>query len=204
MMAIEMIVAFQNILCGSSHFPRRKLQISALVYLAIFLTTIGVMSAAGVEPILVVTGDGLKSEHYTLEQLQKLHSIKVSVRDHDDSMAEYAGVPLEELLLHAGAPMGKQLHGRALDTAVVVNAADHYQAVFSLAELDSSIVAQPVFLAWSRNGEPLPASQGPLRLIAPADKPQSRWVREVTAIELVTINRPAITNAAPMSQSSKP
>jgi DMSO/TMAO reductase YedYZ molybdopterin-dependent catalytic subunit len=119
-------------------------------------------------------------------------------------MAEYAGVPLEELLQRAGAPMGKQLHGRALDTAVVVHAADHYQAVFSLAELDSSIAAQPALLAWSRNGEPLPTSQGPLRLIAPADKRQARWVRQVTAIELVTINRPAITNAASASPPSNP
>src|ERR1700689_5352874 len=38
--------------------------------------------------------------------------------------------------------------------------------------------------------------KGPLRLVVPGEKRQSRWVRQVTAIEVVSLTRTAITNAA--------
>jgi hypothetical protein len=49
---------------------------------------------------------------------------------------------------------------------VVVRAADGYAAVFSLAELEI----------------------GPFRMLAPCDKTQARWAREVTGPRTVTIS----------------
>lgn len=158
--------------------------------------------AAGLEPVLTVMGDVPTPEHYSLEQLQKLPVVKVTSRDHDGTEAEYTGVSVGELLRRAGAPLGEKLRGPALAKAVVVHAADRYQAAFSLAELDPGMNDRPVLLAWSRNNEPLTASQGPLRLIVPGDKRQARWVRQVTAIEIVSLNRPAITNAAMVPPAS--
>jgi len=153
--------------------------------------------AAEPEPVLTVTGDVPTPERYSLEQLQKLPAKKVTARDHDGTEAEYTGVAVEELLRRAGAPLGEKLRGPALAKAVVVHAADRYQAIFSLAELDSGMTDRATLLAWSRNNEPLTAAQGPLRLVVPGEKRQARWVRQVTAIEVVSLNRPAITNAAP-------
>ncbi|MGO8697257.1 MAG: molybdopterin-dependent oxidoreductase [Limisphaerales bacterium] len=58
-------------------------------------------------------------------------------------------------------------------------------------------------LAWSRNNEPLSPTQGPLRLVVPAEKRQARWVRQVTAIDVVSIHCPAITNASLPSPPTK-
>jgi DMSO/TMAO reductase YedYZ molybdopterin-dependent catalytic subunit len=183
---------------------RRNIRLNGLLFLAVLAATAGVLFAAEPETIIAVTGDVSKPEHYTLEQLQKLPVTKVTARDHDGAPAEYAGVPVADLLRRAGAPMGQQLRGRALANAVIVHAVDRYQAVFSLAELDPDMAAHPALLAWSRNGEPLPASQGPLRLIVPDDTRQARWVRQVTAVEVISINRPAITNAAMTSVAGRP
>jgi DMSO/TMAO reductase YedYZ molybdopterin-dependent catalytic subunit len=98
--------------------------------------------------------------------------------------------------------LGEQLHGPALAKVVVIQAADRYQAVFSLAELDPGMTDRTNLLAWSRNKEPLSAAQGPLRLVVPGEKRQARWVRQVTAIEVVSLSRTAITNAAILPQDS--
>jgi len=160
----------------------------------IFMAAVG--WAGDGDTVIAITGAVPTPERYTLEQLQKLGSTNVTARDHDGTNAEFTGLPLETLLRRAGAPMGEALRGKALMTAVVVHAADQYQAVFSLAELESTMVAQPALLAWSRNGQGLAPTQGPLRLIVPGDKRQARWVRQVTAVEVVAVVRPAITNAS--------
>ncbi len=137
-----------------------------------------------------------------MEQLQKLPVVKVAVREHDGTDAEFAGITVAELLRRAGAPLGKQLRGPALAKVVVIHAADHYQAVFSLAELDPGMTDRITLLAWNRNNEPLSAAQGPLRLVVPGEKRQARWVRRVTAIEVVSLSRTGITNAAILPPNS--
>jgi DMSO/TMAO reductase YedYZ molybdopterin-dependent catalytic subunit len=184
---------------------RRIIQLTGLSSIAVLLTVAGVLMAADPEALVVVAGDISKPERYTLEELQKLPATKVTARERDGATPEYTGVLVAELLRRAGAPMGEQLRGRkALATAVVVPATDGYQSVFSIAELDPDMASHPALLAWSRNGEPLPATLGPLRLVVPDDKKQARWVRKVTAIEVVSMNRPAITNAVAASLTAKP
>jgi len=127
-----------------------------------FIVGAGVLAAAGSEPVVRVPGDIPHPQSYSLEELQKLPVTKVTARDHDGTEAEYTDVTVEELLLRAGAPLGSRLRGPALATAVVVHAAGRYQAVFSLAELDSGVMEHKVLLAWRRNNEPLPAAPGAL------------------------------------------
>jgi DMSO/TMAO reductase YedYZ molybdopterin-dependent catalytic subunit len=175
---------------------RRTASFNCLALAATLTVAASLLAAAGPEAILSVTGDIPTPERYSLEQLQKLPVKKVTARDHDGTEAEYTGVAVEELLRRAGAPLGEKLRGPALAKAVVVHAADRYQTVFSLAELDSGMTDRITLLAWSRNNEPLTVQQGPLRLIVPGEKRQARCVRQVTAIEVVSLNLPAITNAA--------
>jgi DMSO/TMAO reductase YedYZ molybdopterin-dependent catalytic subunit len=184
---------------------RRSNLLTRISFFAVLMMAAGLLSAAGPVASVSVSGDVPTPQNYTLEDLQKFPVTKIHVHERDGTEAEYSGVLLGELLRRAGAPMGEQLRGRkALSKAVIVHAADQYQAVFSLAELDPAMAARPAVLTWSRNGEPLSSILGPLRLVVPDDKRQARWVRQVTAIEVVSVGSPAGTNAAATSITEKP
>ena len=84
----------------------------------------------------------------------------------------------------AGAPTGDKLRGPALATFVLVEAADGYKVVFSLAELDSGTGGTEAYVAFEREGKPLDDTVGPFRLVVPTDKRAARWVRQVTRIRI--------------------
>jgi hypothetical protein len=88
------------------------------------------------------------------------------------------------LLTLVGAPHGDSLRGAALTTYIVVQAADGYRVVFSLAEFDPGFTDRIAILVDSRNGAPLPPDKGPYRLIVPDEKRPARWARQVLRFEL--------------------
>ena len=98
----------------------------------------------------------------------------------------WQGVKLIDLLRDAGVPAGEALRGRWLAAYVRVSAADGYRAVFSLAELDPAFRDGGVFVVDRRDGKPLDAKEGPLRIIAVGDKRPARWVRQVVAIDVLS------------------
>jgi hypothetical protein len=57
---------------------------------------------------------------------------------HSKKTEVYEGVLVEDLLQKAGVPQGEQLRGQAMATYVLVEAADNYRVLFSLAEFNSS------------------------------------------------------------------
>lgn len=97
----------------------------------------------------------------------------------------YEGVLLSEVLGKVDAPTGKTLHGVELRDYVEVIASDDYRVVFSLAELDQPTHSNKVLLADTLDGQPLNATQGPFKLIAPEDTRPERWVRMVSRIHIV-------------------
>ncbi len=66
-----------------------------------------------------------------------------------------------------------------------VSAADGYRVVFALAELDPASRNDVPIVAASCDGNALDAKDGPFRLIVPGEKRPARWVRQVTAIDLL-------------------
>ena len=116
--------------------------------------------------------------------LSALKKASVTVSDEHGTQAVYAGVPLVQLLARAGAPLGKELRGQKLKLYVVVKAADGYEAVFALAELDPEFTDKVVLLADQRDGSPLSAQEGPFRIVIPGEKRHARWVRQVTVLEV--------------------
>lgn len=103
---------------------------------------------------------------------------------------EWEGVPLIEILRAAGAPVGDALRGPNLALYVRITAADGYRVVYALAELDPKFRDAAVVLADRRDGKPLdPASEGPFRIVAPAEKRPGRWVRQVIAIDVLRAPR---------------
>jgi hypothetical protein len=103
---------------------------------------------------------------------------------HNGTTVIFTGVRLTDVLRRFGVPTDT-LRGPALVTRVLVEAADGYRVVFSLAELAPAYGANRVLLVDQADGHPLPANEGPWRLAATGDASEhSRWIWQVIAIRV--------------------
>src|ERR1700691_5575365 len=128
-------------------------------------------------PLDLTTAD-LKSMPRKTLRVDNAHSKKTEV---------YEGVLVEDLLKKAGVPQGEQLRGQAMATYVLVEAADNYRALFSLAEFNSSFQDSEIIVADTMDGAPIPGALGPFRLVAPHEKRPARWVEMVKSITVVRV-----------------
>ena len=135
-------------------------------------------------PILSVGGDVERPLKLSLSDLAKLSRRVVRAQDHEGKEAAYEGVSLVEILQLAGVKFGENLRGKRLATYLLVEAADGYQAVFALPELDPAFTDRVVLLADRRDSKPLSTLEGPLRIIIPDEKRHARWVRQVTSLTI--------------------
>jgi len=106
---------------------------------------------------------------------------------HSKKMEIYEGVLVEDLLQKAGVPQGEQLRGQAMATYVLVEAADNYRVLFSLAEFNSSFQDSEIIVADTMDGAPIPGALGPFRLVAPHEKRPARWVEMVKSITVIRV-----------------
>jgi DMSO/TMAO reductase YedYZ molybdopterin-dependent catalytic subunit len=106
---------------------------------------------------------------------------------HSKKSEVYEGVLVEDLLQKAGIPQGEQLRGQAMATYVLVEAADNYRVVFSLAEFNSSFQDSEIIVADTMDGAPIPGALGPFRLVAPHEKRPARWVEMVKSLTVVRV-----------------
>jgi tungstate transport system substrate-binding protein len=135
-------------------------------------------------PLLAVSGEVSQPLALDAAAWAKLPRHEVRVKGKDGEQV-YAGVFLRDILKRAGAPLGDhQMRGPNLALYLMVEAADGYKAVFSLAELDDDFAERSVLLADRRDGEALDGSEGPLRLVAPQEARQARWVRRVVRLRV--------------------
>lgn len=134
---------------------------------------------------LVVTGDGGRTATLDAAALDRLPQRRVEAEAHGRTF-DCRGANLIDVLVQAGAPSGAQLRGKALARYVRIRAADGYEVVYALAELDPQFRGDAVpVLTHECNGAPLDAKDGPFRIVAPGDKLPARWIRQVSAIELL-------------------
>ena len=133
--------------------------------------------------------DGLVASPCTLTaaQLAALPRHEQATTDKEGKSHTYQGVALRDVLHLAGAPEGKAIHGAVLAEAVLASAADGYQAVFALPEIDADFTSQTILLADQRDGQPLPAHDGPYQLVVPLEKKPTRWVRQITGFRVVKV-----------------
>ena len=140
----------------------------------------GSASAAAQAAIDVIPADG-KTLSVTLTGLPR-HT--VSAEDHGARIT-FEGVLLRDVLAKAGVALGEKLHGpTALTSFVLATALDHYQVIFSIAELDAGFTDQIILLADRRDGKPLGAGAGPLQIVVPHEKRAGRWIRQVNRLEV--------------------
>lgn len=138
---------------------------------------------------LKVSGDVLHPLEFTLSDLSKLKHKNASLKDKDGNTHIYSGVALQDILLKAGVPSGKELHGENLSKYLLVKCTDGYQVLFSLAELDHSIADKNIIIADSVDGKPLPDAKGPLRIVAEGEKKPARSSYQVAALVIGKINK---------------
>ena len=127
---------------------------------------------------LDLTAADLKAMPRKTLRVDNAHSKKTEV---------YEGVLVEDLLQKAGVPLGEQLRGPALASYVLVEAADNYRVVFSLAEFNSSFQDSEIIVADTLDGAPIPGALGPFRLVAPHEKRPARWVEMVKSLTVVRV-----------------
>jgi DMSO/TMAO reductase YedYZ molybdopterin-dependent catalytic subunit len=123
----------------------------------------------------------------SLADIAKMRRSAIQTKAHDGSTVSYEGVLISDLMQAAGVPSGEKLRGADLAACLLATAKDGYRVVFSLAELDAAFTDSKVLVADRMNGKPLPAGQGPLKLVAPRDKRAARSVRELERLEVVRV-----------------
>ncbi len=133
---------------------------------------------------LTVGGEVEKPLKLSATEIAKLPRTTVRARDHSGVESTFEGVALFEFLKLAGVPLGEKLRGKAVSNCLIVDAADGYRAVFAVPELDPAFTDRVILLADKRDGKPLSETEGPLRIVAPQEKRQARWVRQVTGLTI--------------------
>ena len=146
-------------------------------------TTIALAQSAPI-PKLSISGEVLTPLSLTADDLIKMPQVTLKAKGHDNQEHEYGGVALVELLKAAGVTLGAQLRGANLTKYILVTAADNYQVLYALPELDPEFTNNVVLLATQVDGKLLPKGEGPFRLVNPADNKQARWVREIKNIKV--------------------
>jgi len=129
--------------------------------------------------LLTVGGEVPTPLRLTRADLDKFARHSVRAKDHDGKDYNYEGVAVIDILQKAGVKFGDALRGKALATYLLVEAADGYQAVYSLPELDSSTNDRLILLSDRQDGAAFDAKVGPLKIIVPGDKTHARWLRQV-------------------------
>jgi hypothetical protein len=141
------------------------------------------------QPILTIKTPE-KTMAFTAEEFAALPRTEVKAEEmHEKEAHRYSGVAMRELLTRAGAPLGDKFRGPALALGVVVRCKDNYIVLFSLAEFDEAFSQRTIVLADREDGEILPPSAAPLRVVAPGDKRGARSARQVVSIELVALGK---------------
>jgi molybdopterin-dependent oxidoreductase-like protein protein len=143
-------------------------------------------TAAVPDGTLVIAGDVTQGLTVTPGDLKAMPRTAVTISE-EGRQVNYEGVLVGELLKRAGAPVGRDLSGKAVATYVRASAKDGYQVVFSLAELDPAFTPNDIIVADTIDGKPLFDYQGPLRIVAPHDKRGARSIRMLQRIEVVRL-----------------
>lgn len=160
-----------------------------LLLLSVVLLAPGFRARAA-EPVLTITTSE-KTLTFTASEFAALPRTELKLPEQGDQKERrFAGVTMRELLTRAGAPLGEKMRGAALMAGVIVRGKDNYAVLFSLAEFDENFSARTLLLADQEDGDILPPSAAPFRLVAPGDKRGARSCKQVVAIEIVSLAKP--------------
>jgi hypothetical protein len=135
---------------------------------------------------LTIQTDSGKRTVLTRSDIESLPHVKVTTHGSEIS-ATFEGVALRAVLEKAGVEFGHSMRGKRLAACLLVEAADGYQAVIALPELDPDFTDKEVLLAYLQDGKPLDDKAGPYRIAIPEEKRLARWVRQVIKLKIVDV-----------------
>src|SRR5262245_9469364 len=115
----------------------------------------GAIAQSSIEPSVKVEGEVAKPLKLTLKEIEKYPSTEVKAKDRDGNEHTFKGTLLSVVLDSAGVTLGKQLRGENLAKYVLVTAADNYQVLYALPEIDPEFTSNTVLLATRVDGKPL-------------------------------------------------
>ena len=139
--------------------------------------------ASGADTVLLVVGDVPHALALSTAEFAALPRAGVTPAG---SKEEYQGVLLMQILSRAGIPMGEEMHGGNVYAYVVATAADKYEVLYSVPEVDTAFGGRPVLVADRKDGRPLAPVEGPLRIISPGDREHARWLK---GVRVLTVHR---------------
>lgn len=137
------------------------------------------------ERFITVEGEVTRPLRLTVKELEKYPTHELKAKDKQGREHSYKGTLLALVLDSAGVTLGAQLKGDNLAKCVLVKAADGYEVIYSLAEIDPELSANTILLATQVDGKPLPAGEGPFRIVNPSDTRPARWIREISSIKIL-------------------
>ncbi len=141
--------------------------------------------------LLLMAAPGLEPEALVFDPaaLAKLPRIEVRVVEKGTPVV-YGGVPLRALLEpKLDGPSEMATLRSMADAVVLIRAEDGYQVAVSAVEVAMDREGTKFLLATRRDGQPLPPGVGPAKLVVPGDPKPVRWIRQVTALELIRLPR---------------
>jgi hypothetical protein len=100
------------------------------------------------------------------------------------ALVEFEGVLLADALAKVKLPVGESYHSTAASYYLEAEGSDGYRAVFAWAELDPAFMDKAVYVVTKRDGKPLQAKDGPFQLVAPGEKRNGRWVRQLKSLRV--------------------
>ena len=162
-----------------------KILIYTILILITVTMTVSAQTSTKTEPALRVEVENGKTLDLTAKDLAKFTRRDVKAKNHDGKDAIYSGYNLSDILLAAGAKIGKdELRGKEMSAYLLVEAADGYKAMFAIAEIAPEFTDKIILLADTSDGKLLDAKTGTWQIIVPDDKKHGRWVRQVVALKL--------------------
>jgi hypothetical protein len=135
---------------------------------------------------LKLTVDG-KTTTLSVADLSSMPQKTITVHnEHTKADETYTGVSLGDLLSKYGLPIDQSTHRKMLHSYISAEGTDKYWVLYSVTEIESSEHAAEVIIATGMAGKSL-GDDGQLKLISTADKNPQRWVRNLAAITVVTV-----------------
>jgi hypothetical protein len=153
--------------------------------LFLILLTLAMYGQSGAQDFITIEGEVLQPLKLSVGDVEKYPTTEVKAKDKDGKEHTYKGIALSVVLDSAGVTLGKNLRGENLTKYVLVTAADNYRVIYTLPEIDPEFTSNIVLLATHVDGKLLPKGEGPFRLIHPAEKRPTRWVREIRSIKIL-------------------
>ncbi|MGH7713146.1 MAG: molybdopterin-dependent oxidoreductase [Gemmatimonadaceae bacterium] len=120
-----------------------------------------------------------------LAELQALPQVELTDSSPSTGVARFRGPTVRAVVSLAGAPEGRALRGPSMVIVVLAEASDGYKVAYRLAELDEQFGARAAIVALTQDGQPLPTSDGPLRIVVPGETHRARWIRQLTTLRLL-------------------